>query len=99
MADESRLKFMIAGTGGASLGTECVKCLRLAVHYGVYGCDIFSTSRGMYDRGFTQTFLVERERYIDAVISACRQPSANYPIPGREEFMVLLGGNSGRLSA
>ena len=57
MSKESRImiKVMIAGIGGASLGTEILKSLVLAGNYKVFGCDISSTAYGLYDEDFEKT--------------------------------------------
>lgn len=82
---------MIAGIGGASLGTEICKSLQLAGTYTVFGCDIASSAFGHYDPGFSRTWLVDREDYIPSVLAACREAGARYLIPGGEQPNVLLG--------
>lgn len=99
MGDRQALRVMIAGIGGASLGTELLKCLRLAGGYHVFGCDISSTAYGMYEPGFERTFLVDRTRYIESVIKACKEADAAWIVPGGEQPMKLLAGESKRLEA
>lgn len=99
MADPARLRVMVAGIGGASLGTELLKCLRLADRYEVYGCDVSCTAYGLYDEGFRRTYLVHRETYIDDVVQACRDAGARWLLPGGEQPMVLLGEARDRLLA
>ena len=99
MGDSQNLRVMIAGIGGASLGTELLKCLQLAARYDVYGCDISPTAYGMYDSGFTRAFLVDRDHYIDSIIAACHEAGASWLVPGGEQPMVLLGANAERLAA
>jgi len=99
MASAARLKVMIAGVGGASLGTELLKCLKLAGRYQVYGCDISPTAYGLYDPGFSGTFLIERDRYLPSVIEACRRAGAKWLVPGGEQPMILLGGAVAELAA
>lgn len=86
-----QVKVMIAGIGGASLGTEIFKALHLAGGYEVYGCDISSTAYGHYQEGFAKTYLVNRNNYILDVIRACKESGASFLIPGGEQPMVLLG--------
>jgi len=81
---------MIAGVGGASLGTEILKALQLAGGYRVFGCDISPTAYGLYEDGFSETFLVDRSNYVSSVISACKRAGASCIIPGGETPMVLL---------
>jgi carbamoyl-phosphate synthase large subunit len=85
-------KVMIAGIGGASLGTEIYKSLKLASTYDIYGCDVSKTAYGLYESGFTKTYLVSRENYVENVLSVCIESGANWLIPGGEQPMNLLGG-------
>jgi carbamoyl-phosphate synthase large subunit len=91
MAISNPLKIMVAGIGGASLGTEICKSLRLAQRYVVYGCDVSPTAYGLYDSGFEATYRVDRNNYVETVIDACRQAGATWLIPGGEQPMTLLG--------
>jgi len=85
------VKVMVAGIGGASLGTEIGKCLKLAGKYEAYGCDISPAAYGLYDSNFTETFRVSRENYVPSVLEACRKVGAKWLIPGGEQPTVLLG--------
>lgn len=82
---------MIAGVGGASLGTEILKCLTLSGRYEVYGCDVSPTAYGLYAQAFTRTFLVDRETYVSSVIDACHEVGTRWIVPGGEQPMILLG--------
>jgi carbamoyl-phosphate synthase large subunit len=86
-----KIRVMIAGIGGASLGTELFKCLKMAGEYEIYGCDISATAYGMFLPGFKHTFLVDRNDYINSVIDACRKSGADWLLPGGEQPMILLG--------
>jgi len=87
----SPVKVMVAGIGGASLGTEICKCLCLAGKYEIYGCDISPTAYGLYDKGFVQTYRVSRENYVSGVLVVCRQAGTKWLIPGGEQPYALLG--------
>jgi carbamoyl-phosphate synthase large subunit len=89
---------MIAGIGGASLGTELCKCLRLAGRYEVYGCDISPTAYGLYDPDFTGTVLVSPGTYIDDVVAACRRFGTRWLVPGGEQPTKLLGAAHAQLA-
>jgi len=82
---------MIAGIGGASLGTELMKCLLMAGDYDLYGCDISPTAYGLYEAGFRKTFRIDRNAYLTSVTDACKAAGASWLIPGGEQPMVLLG--------
>lgn len=88
------LKVMVAGIGGASLGTEICKSLNLAGRYEVYGCDISPMAYGLYDKGFTRTDIVKRESYVADVLALCLETGVKWLIPGGEQPTVLLGAAS-----
>ena len=90
---------MIAGIGGASLGTEIAKALRLAGRFEVSGCDISRTAYGLHSRDFVHTRHVDRARYVAGVIDACRSCGVRWLIPGGEEPMWLLNGAWAELAA
>jgi carbamoyl-phosphate synthase large subunit len=92
-------KVMIAGIGGASLGTEICKTLLMAGGYEVYGCDISATAYGMYDSGFTATYKIDRDRYLDDILDACADSGTHWLLPGGEQPMVLLGQAKDQLTA
>lgn len=94
----SPVKVMIAGIGGASLGTEIRKSLSLAGGYEIYGCDISRTAYGLYEHEFSATWLVSREDYVASVLNACRASGASFLIPGGEQPMTLLGAASDTFS-
>ena len=86
----SRVTIMVAGIGGASLGSEILKSLDLAEKYRVFGCDISKTAYGLYEEGFEKTYLIDGQDYVKSVIAACRDAGATLLIPGGEAPMVLL---------
>lgn len=86
------IKVLIAGIGGASLGTEISKCLALAEKYEIFGCDISSTAYGLYDSDFSQTYRVTSENYVLDVLKVCRHVGVKWLIPGGEQPNALLGG-------
>jgi carbamoyl-phosphate synthase large subunit len=85
-----RFRILIAGIGGASLGTEILKCLQLADGYDVFGCDISPFAFGHYASGFVSTALVRREHYIDDVIDLCERLSIDCVVPGGDEPARLM---------
>ena len=84
-------KVMVAGIGGASLGTEILKCLRDAGRYRVYGCDISGYAYGHYEKNIAETFVVSRKRYVESVLELCVAVGIRVLIPGGDEPAVLLG--------
>ncbi|MCE5262710.1 MAG: ATP-grasp domain-containing protein [Deltaproteobacteria bacterium] len=91
------MKVMIAGIGGASLGTELMKCLALPGDYELFGCDISPTAYGLYETVFRQTFRIDRDDYLNSVMAACRKSGSSLLIPGGEQPMVLLGAGQEQL--
>jgi carbamoyl-phosphate synthase large subunit len=90
---------MIAGIGGASLGTEIFKCLRDPNTYTVFGCDISPLAYGHFQKGFDETFVVDRENYIESVLDICRARAVMCIIPGGEQPMRLLSAARDRLNS
>jgi len=86
----SPASILIAGIGGASLGTEILKCLRIDAAYRVFGCDVSPLAYGLYEAGFADTFLVDRGSYVDSVLQLCSRLGVAAVIPGAEEPAVLL---------
>ena len=92
------VRVMIAGVGGASLGTELCKSLERAKRYEAFGCDISPSAYGLHDPGFRRTYLIDREDYVDNVIDSCLDAKASWLIPGGEQPMVLLGEAADKLA-
>jgi carbamoyl-phosphate synthase large subunit len=95
---ETRWRILVAGIGGASLGTEILKCLRAASGYAVFGCDISGLAFGHYQEGVEKTFVIPRDRYVESVLEICRTCGIRAVIPGGEEPLVLLGRAAEALS-
>jgi len=87
-------KVLIAGMAGASLGTEILKCLVDVSEYEIYGCDIAPLAYGLYSDKLAESFVVDRNNYIDSIVLLCVQKGIKYIIPGGEQPMVLLGNNA-----
>jgi len=85
-------RVLIAGIGGASLGTEIFKCLRLTGDYTIFGCDISPVAFGHYQEGLEESFVIDVNRYIENIVEVCEECGIEYIIPGGEQPMVLLSG-------
>lgn len=85
-----KIKVLVAGIGGASLGTEIIKCLLDADNYIVFGCDISEFAYGHYLNGVSETFIVNQNRYIESVLDICLSNGIQAVIPGGEEPLALL---------
>ena len=92
-------RILVAGIGGASLGTEIAKCLaRVPGRYTALGCDISPRAYGHYGDLFAESFLVDRAHYVESVLGVCRRAGVDCIIPGGEEPMVLLARASAELA-
>jgi carbamoyl-phosphate synthase large subunit len=94
MIKKHRPKVLIAGIGGASLGTELLKCLLLVDRYDLFGCDVSNLAYGHYQSGFRKTFLVDPGNYIQSVLSVSVAEGIDFIIPGGEEPLLLLSDAS-----
>ncbi|MEO6797435.1 MAG: ATP-grasp domain-containing protein [Candidatus Dormibacter sp.] len=90
------MRVLVAGIGGASLGTEILKCLKLAGGYEVFGCDISPYAFGHYQPGVAETFVVPEAGYVEAIAGLCRRLRIDAVIPGGEEPLRLLSGDLAR---
>ncbi len=81
---------LIAGIGGASLGTELFKSLRYSGKYNIFGADISPYAYGLYQEDFVKTYIVDRKRYIQDILDICKKEKIDAIIPGGEEPVLLL---------
>ncbi len=84
---------LITGIGGASLGTEVLKSLDLSRKYNVFGADISPFAFGLYEDRFIKTFLINKKKYIEDILSVCQKENIHIIIPGGEEPLILLNQN------
>lgn len=90
---KSKKNILIAGIGGASLGTEIFKSLKLSKRYRAFGADISPYAYGLYQKGFVKTYLIKRESYIHDLLAICKKEKIDAIIPGGEEPLLLLSRN------
>ena len=96
MNNRGPIRVLVAGIGGASLGTELCKALKLAGGYSIYGCDISPHAYG-HSLSWAETFVVDREDYVTSVLDVCCQRAIRWIVPGGEQPMVLLDAAINRL--
>src|SRR5581483_7742636 len=87
----SLLRVLVAGIGGASLGTELIKSLTAAKRYEVFGCDISSLAYGHYDQGCSKSFVIPKSSYVESVLKICQENEIRAVVPGGEGPLELLG--------
>lgn len=88
---KDHLRVLVAGIGGASLGTEIMKALYFAEEYEIFGCDISEFAFGHYQNPSVKTFLVNRDHYVEEILCLCQKMDIKAVIPGGEEPSILLG--------
>jgi carbamoyl-phosphate synthase large subunit len=81
---------LIAGIGGASLGTEIAKALRLAGGYNIIGCDVSPLAYGHYGNVCDKTLLVSREGYIGQLLEICRAHGVQVIVPGADQTTGMI---------
>ena len=89
-------RVLIAGIGGASLGTEILKSLLLVGRYKIFGCDISQFAYGHYQKDFEKTFVVDSKNYVESLLEICRKADIDFIIPGGEEPMILISESANR---
>lgn len=99
MTSSRKLKVMIAGIGGASLGTELLKCLKAAGGYAVFGCDISRLAYGHYMPGFEQTYVVNSADYLNSIVEICKKENIGVVIPGGEQPLQILNNARSALTS
>ena len=85
-----KTKILVAGVAGTSLGTEIIKALKLAGKYQIYTCDICKYAFGLYEDEVTDSFIINRNNYIEDIRKICVENKINYIIPGGDEPTVIL---------
>lgn len=81
---------LIAGVGGASLGTEIFKSVRHSGNYDIFGADISPYAYGVYNEGFVNTYVVDLKNYVPNILDICKKEKIGAIIPGGEEPLLLL---------
>ncbi len=78
MRPSKEISALVAGIGGASLGTEILKALHLAGHYRIFGCDISPLAFGHSAEVFVDTFVVDRGTYVTSVLDGWPRTGVRY---------------------
>jgi carbamoyl-phosphate synthase large subunit len=86
-----KINVLVAGVGGASLGTEVIKCLKLKKDiYNIFTCDISPLAYGMYEDGVEEAFLSDENNYWESIDRICSKAGIQVIVPGGEQPMRLL---------
>lgn len=89
---------LVAGIGGASLGTEVIKSLRLAGGYRLFGCDISPLAFGHYGGLLDKSMIVRKGTYIDDILNLCSSQGLKVVIPGGDEPARLIAAAHSRFA-
>jgi carbamoyl-phosphate synthase large subunit len=81
---------LVAGIGGASLGTEIVKALALAGGYRISGCDVSPLAFGHYSGSCENSFLIDRTAYVERLLDLCRRERIDIVVPGADQSARLI---------
>ncbi len=86
-----KTRVLIAGIGGASLGTEILKSLMLEANaYHIIGCDISPFAYGHYDTILEKSYCVNVDNYIQSILEICKKENIDCILPGGESPLMLL---------
>jgi carbamoyl-phosphate synthase large subunit len=94
-----RPRVLVAGVGGASLGTEVLKALRLADRYTAFACDISPLAFGHYVDGVEQSFVVDADDYVASVLDVCRRHEIAVIVAGAEGATIELNAGAEAISS
>jgi carbamoyl-phosphate synthase large subunit len=99
MTKSTKPKVVIAGAGGASLGTETLKALTLSGRYSPVVADVSPLAYGLYQPEAQAAMLLRREHYMADLISYCHAEGAALLIPGAEATLKLIDASRDQLQA
>jgi len=86
-----KIRVLIAGIGGASLGTEILKSLMLETNaYHIVGCDISPLAFGHYAMGLKNSYRVDVDNYIQCILDISKNEGIECILPGGERPLALL---------
>jgi carbamoyl-phosphate synthase large subunit len=90
---------LVAGIGGASLGTEVLKALTLAGGYYVSGCDISPLAFGHYCGLCRNSFLIDQNDYAQRLLDLCKRERIDIVVPGGEQPARLIADASSHFAS
>jgi carbamoyl-phosphate synthase large subunit len=92
-----RRRVLVAGVGGASLGTEVVKALVASDRYDVHVADVSPFAFGLYLPNLATRTVLREDRYLDDLIALCARHRIEAVVPGAEITLQLVHSVRGRL--
>lgn len=94
-----KIKVLIAGLAGASLGTELAKSLSKFDYYQLYGCDVSNLAFGLYMDIFEDSFIADKDDYVNSIINYCVDKNILFVLPGGEQPTILLSAEFDKFKA
>jgi carbamoyl-phosphate synthase large subunit len=91
-------KVIVAGAGGASLGTETLKALGLSNRYEAIAVDVAPLAYGLYMKEAVTSHVIGSSNYIEELIACCHKEQVTVVLPSAEPTLKLLSGARERLS-
>ncbi|WP_397383723.1 ATP-grasp domain-containing protein [Prosthecobacter sp.] len=93
----SKRRVLIAGAGGASLGTETLKALAMTGRYEAVVADVSPMAYGLYQPQAAAGHVLRVESYMDDLIACCQREGVGLLVPGAEATLKLINGARQRL--
>lgn len=90
-------RVIVAGAGGASLGTETLKALALSGRYEAIAADVSPLAYGLYQKEAAASHLLHVSSYIDDLIECCHQEQVHLVLPSAEPTLKLISAARERL--
>jgi carbamoyl-phosphate synthase large subunit len=90
-------RVLIAGAGGASLGTETLKALALTGRYEAVVADISPMAYGLYQPEAAAAHVLNVSTYIDDLMDCCQREGVQLVVPGAEAPLRLINESRQRL--
>jgi carbamoyl-phosphate synthase large subunit len=92
-------RVLVAGAGGASLGTETLKALALSGKYQAVTADVSPLAYGLYQSDAAASHLLRVTHYIDDLIMVCRREGIRFILPSAEPTLKLISAAQVRLQS
>lgn len=96
-ASSTKRRVLVAGAGGASLGTETLKALALTGRYDVVVADVSPLAYGLYQPEADAAHVLKVQSYMDDLIACCQREGVTLLLPGAEATLKLINSSRQRL--
>lgn len=90
-------RVIVAGAGGASLGTETLKALALSTRYDAIAVDVAPLAYGLYMKEAKASHLLRASNYVDDLIAYCHREQVRVVLPSAEPTLKIISAERERL--